>query len=58
MDGLTLHQVGGHFAGSAVAHWSADADGRGGLLTGDSASPNPDQRSIGFMRNYPNKIPL
>lgn len=58
VDGLTLHQVGGHFAGSAVAHWPAGADGRGVLLTGDTVFPNPDQRSVGFMRSYPNKIPL
>jgi hypothetical protein len=58
VDGLTLHQVGGHFAGSAVAHWAAGAEGRGVLLTGDTVFPNPDRRSIGFMRSYPNKIPL
>lgn len=57
-DGLTLHQVGGHFAGSAVVHWAAGADGRGVLLTGDSVFPNPDHRSVGFLRSYPNKIPL
>lgn len=57
-DGLTLHQVGGHFAGSAIAHWAAGAEGRGVLLTGDTVFPNPDRRSIGFMRSYPNKLPL
>ncbi len=56
--GLTLHQVGGHFVGSAVAHWAAGADGRGVLLTGDTVFPNPDRRSIGFMRSYPNHLPL
>ncbi len=58
VPGFTLHQVGGHFAGSAVAHWPAGAGGRGVLLTGDTVFPNPDRRSIGFMRSYPNKIPL
>lgn len=57
-EGLTLHQVGGHFRGSAVAHWAAGADGRGVLLAGDSMFPNPDRRSISFMRSYPNRIPL
>ncbi|GAA1153609.1 hydrolase [Ornithinicoccus hortensis] len=57
-DGLTLLQVGGHFAGSSVAHWSAGAQGRGVLLTGDSVFPNPDRASVGFLRSYPNKIPL
>ncbi|TNC51390.1 MBL fold metallo-hydrolase [Mumia zhuanghuii] len=56
--GLSLHRVGGHFVGAAVAHWTADATGRGLLLSGDTVFPNPDRRSVGFMRSYPNKIPL
>ncbi|WOH20645.1 hydrolase [Paenarthrobacter sp. GOM3] len=57
-DGLVLHQTGGHFPGSAVAHWAPGADGRGVLLTGDSVFPNPDRRSVAFMRSYPNHLPL
>lgn len=57
-DGLTLLQVGGHFVGSAVVLWAAGADGKGVLLSGDSVFPNPDHRTIGFMRSYPNKLPL
>ncbi|BCW70976.1 MBL fold metallo-hydrolase [Arthrobacter sp. NicSoilB8] len=57
-EGLRLHQTGGHFPGSAVVHWSAGADSRGVLLTGDSVYPNPDRRSISFMRSYPNLLPL
>ncbi|MGJ3190008.1 MBL fold metallo-hydrolase [Paenarthrobacter sp. FR1] len=57
-DGLDLHQTGGHFPGSAVAHWAAGASGKGVLLTGDSVFPNPDRRSIAFMRSYPNHLPL
>ncbi|WP_029136130.1 MBL fold metallo-hydrolase [Nakamurella lactea] len=57
-EGVTVHQVGGHFVGSGVVHWTAGADGRGVLLTGDSVFPNPDHRSVGFLRSYPNKIPL
>lgn len=56
--GLSLHRIGGHFVGAAVAHWTADATGRGLLLSGDTVFPNPDRRSLGFMRSYPNKIPL
>ncbi|MET3902965.1 hydrolase [Paenarthrobacter sp. 4246] len=56
--GLALHQTGGHFPGSAVAHWAAGAAGMGVLLTGDSVFPNPDRRSISFMRSYPNRLPL
>ncbi|SEE73444.1 hydrolase [Ruania alba] len=58
LPGLRLHQVGGHFAGSAVAHWAEGAGGRGLLLTGDTIFPNPDRASVGFLRSYPNKIPL
>jgi glyoxylase-like metal-dependent hydrolase (beta-lactamase superfamily II) len=57
-EGLTLHQTGGHFPGSAVVHWTAGAGGRGVLLTGDSVYPNPDRRTIAFMRSYPNHLPL
>jgi hypothetical protein len=58
LPGLTLSQPGGHFPGSAVAHWAAGADGRGVLLTGDTIFPNPDRTSVSFMRSYPNRIPL
>ncbi|UNX55938.1 hydrolase [Georgenia sp. TF02-10] len=58
LPGVTLHQVGGHFPGSAVALWPAGADGRGVLLSGDTVAPNPDRATVGFMRSYPNKIPL
>ena len=57
-EGLTLHQTGGHFPGSAVAHWAAGAGGKGVLLTGDSVFPNPDRRTVAFMRSYPNRLPL
>ena len=57
-DGLSLHRVGGHFPGAAVALWSAGAQGRGVLLSGDTVFPNPDRASVGFMRSYPNKIPM
>jgi glyoxylase-like metal-dependent hydrolase (beta-lactamase superfamily II) len=57
-EGLSLHQTGGHFPGSAVAHWAAGAGGKGVLLTGDSVFPNPDRRTVAFMRSYPNRLPL
>lgn len=56
--GLSIHRLGGHFAGSAVAHWADGAEGRGVVLSGDTVFPNPDRRSVGFLRSYPNKIPL
>jgi hypothetical protein len=55
---VTLTQPGGHFPGSAIAHWSAGADGRGVLLSGDTVLPNPDRATVSFMRSYPNRIPL
>jgi hypothetical protein len=58
VPGLTLHQPGGHFPGSAVAHWSAGAEGRGVLLSGDTIQANPDRTSTTMMRSYPNRIPL
>lgn len=56
--GLRLLRVGGHFPGAAIAHWADGADGRGVVLCGDTVFPNPDRLSVGFMRSYPNKIPL
>ncbi|BDI24108.1 hydrolase [Herbiconiux sp. L3-i23] len=56
--GLTLHQIGGHFPGSAVLQWRDGAEGRGALLVGDTIFPNPDRTSVSFMRSYPNRIPL
>lgn len=56
--GLTVLQVGGHFPGSSVACWDDGADGRGVLLVGDTIFPNPDRRTVAFLRSYPNRIPL
>ena len=56
--GVRLIQVGGHFAGSAVLHWEADAEGRGVLLTGDTLPVVADRRYVSFMRSYPNYVPL
>jgi glyoxylase-like metal-dependent hydrolase (beta-lactamase superfamily II) len=57
-SGLTLVQCGGHFAGSAVLHWPAGANGKGAILTGDTIRVNADRRTVSFMRSYPNLIPL
>jgi hypothetical protein len=56
--GVTLHQLGGHFIGSAVVHWAAGAAGNGVLLASDTIQSNPDRESVTFMRSYPNRIPL
>jgi glyoxylase-like metal-dependent hydrolase (beta-lactamase superfamily II) len=55
---LSVVRVGGHFPGSAVACWADGADGRGVLLAGDTIFPNPDRRTVGFLRSYPNRLPL
>src|SRR5699024_8513371 len=56
--GLRLHRIGGHFPGAAVAYWTEGAEGRGVLLSADTVFPNPDRATVGFMRSYPNKLPL
>jgi hypothetical protein len=56
--GLTLHQVGGHFPGSSVVHWTAGAGGKGVLLVSDTLQANPDRGTVTFLRSYPNRIPL
>jgi len=57
LPGITLHRIGGHFPGSAVARF-AGADGRGVLLSGDTVAGTPDQHWVSFMRSFPNKVPL
>lgn len=58
LPGVTLVPCGGHFAGSAVAHWAAGADARGALLTGDTIMIGGDLASVSVMRSYVNDIPL
>lgn len=56
--GFTLVRSGGHFEGGTVAHWAAGAGGRGALLSGDLLQVVADRKHLGFMRSYPNFIPL
>ncbi len=58
LPGVTLLEVGGHFAGSAVLHWSDGDGGEGVLMTGDTIYVVQDRRWVSFMRSYPNLIPL
>jgi hypothetical protein len=58
VPGLALVQIGGHFPGSAVAHWADGAGGKGVLLAGDTIMANPDRKSVSFQRSFPNRIPL
>ncbi len=58
LPGLTLIRCGGHFEGGQVLHWADGADGKGALLTGDILQVVADRQHLGFMRSYPNYIPL
>lgn len=58
LPGVRLIQCGGHFDGSAALHWTAGAEGRGALLTGDTITVVSDRRFVSIMRSYPNQIPL
>jgi len=54
LPGLTLHRLGGHFAGATIAH---DAPRRA-LLTGDVVQVAPDRAHVSFLWSYPNMVPL
>ncbi|MDQ6921032.1 MAG: MBL fold metallo-hydrolase [Candidatus Dormibacteraeota bacterium] len=56
--GMNLLRAGGHFEGGTVMHWTAGAEGRGALLSGDILQVVPDRRYVSFMYSYPNLIPL
>lgn len=56
--GMSLVRCGGHFAGGTVAHVPGLHGGRGALLTGDVIQVAMDNRHAGFMRSFPNYIPL
>jgi hypothetical protein len=58
LPGVTLVQCGGHFPGSAVAHWAAGADGRGVLLSGDTIFVTPGEDRVTFVWSAPNRLPL
>jgi hypothetical protein len=57
-SGLVLIRCGGHFAGGTVMHWAAGAGGRGALFSGDLLQVVADRTHVGFMRSYPNFMPL
>jgi len=57
-DALYLQTLGGHFPGSAIAHWTGGAGGAGVVLAGDTIMVNPDHETVSFLRSYPNRIPL
>jgi glyoxylase-like metal-dependent hydrolase (beta-lactamase superfamily II) len=56
--GMTLIRTGGHYEGGTVMHWAEGADGKGAILSGDLLQVVADRKFLGFMRSYPNFIPL
>ena len=58
LPGLTLVRCGGHFAGGTVLHWATGAGGKGVIMSGDILQVTADNRHVGFMRSYPNYMPL
>lgn len=55
LPGVTLHRLGGHYAGGTILHSAA---GKGSILTGDIASVAPDRQHVSFMWSFPNWVPL
>jgi hypothetical protein len=58
LPGITLIQCGGHFPGSAVAHWAGAAGGKGALLAGDTIFVTPGEDRVTFVWSAPNRLPL
>ena len=58
LPGVTRVQCGGHFPGSAVAHWADGADGAGVLLAGDTIFVTPGEDRVTFVWSAPNRLPL
>ena len=56
--GLTLICCGGHYPGGQVLPWAAGSGGRGALLSGDVVQVVQDNKSVSFMRSFPNFIPM
>lgn len=56
-DGLTLHNIGGHFPGSSILHIPAFTP-KGTILCGDTFYISPNKKHFSFMYSYPNRIPL
>lgn len=55
---LTLHRLGGHFAGGAVLNWATGADGRGAMFCGDILQVSAEMDRVSVMWSYANGLPL
>lgn len=58
LPGATLIRCGGHFSGGTVLHLSDRLHPGGAVLCGDVWQVTPGCDWLGFMRSYPNYIPL
>ncbi|MEN3794058.1 MBL fold metallo-hydrolase [Fulvimarina sp. MAC3] len=58
LPGVTMIRCGGHFAGACVLHVADAHEGRGALMVGDVLQVTPGCDRLGFMRSYPNYLPL
>ena len=58
LHNATLIHTPGHFDGYQVLHWSAGADRKGVLFSGDQPQVCMDPNWLSFMYSYPNFIPL
>ncbi len=53
-NGIKLHNIGGHFAGSSIIQLSGSKT----ILCGDTFVLSPSKKHLAAMHSYPNKIPL
>ena len=56
-NGIKIHNIGGHFAGSSILHVPFLSP-VGTILCGDTFFVSPNKKHIAVMHSYPNKIPL
>jgi glyoxylase-like metal-dependent hydrolase (beta-lactamase superfamily II) len=56
-DGVKIHNIGGHFAGSSILHIPFLSP-EGTILCGDTFVVSPSKTHLAVMHSYPNKIPL
>ena len=53
-NGIKIHNIGGHFAGSSILQLSSTKT----ILCGDTFVVSPSKKHLAAMHSYPNKIPL
>jgi hypothetical protein len=56
-DGMKLHCIGGHFAGSSILHVPFLSP-QGAIICGDTLFLSPNKKHFSVFRSSPNRIPL